>query len=726
VVNLSRRFKLEYNDAQDGTTIIAETGQDTGAPKIDRHVHIRRKNDPDILKLWLEGTDFGNSIPTDKSNFGQAQNGTDEPEILYKQYDTDSQSFKTQGRFYAKNAGSINENGELVVKLYSFMRYTAKQEVDMSDSSDIESAMQKVLPSGYTVVNNGNNVNIDGTYELNARREKGYQELTRNYNFALTFTAELDNSNNYKVKYEPVGQGGTVDTLVDRNQGGRYPIIDVNTNTNTFVVQGDRTQELVVNQAIQVDGSTGNDGTYTISSLNFDSNDNETDIQVNENVQSSTADGSIIPGGTTKFKSWEKDKTDSIINRVRVEGVNTNTGNQISQTANNTATQNKVGVKSRPVIKIGYLNGTDTEAQNEALKIARNYLVPGKDSQGNDIDELPESGRVKTSVYSDNVVNDSFQVISNRLNISDTYTCVQQRNFWPEGATELEFEFEQEALEEEARDKENLRDERARLYPSGQKNVGNQGLSNVSTGKAPSDTSVTGSVTDNDSDTSVSGSVDREGLNNIFDPFNNGYNDTSISTGSWDTVNGADINTGSFTSFIFYSGFVKFRYTEPGSGSTTESLEVKVRLLNIDKGEYFPSQNGYVIFGELSNNATGNVFTKNQPFTLPLVISGDSSLDFDWTGDDIELQVFVEDNSTVNSNALEVDGFAITQEGQEHGDNFSTTDNPHGHSDDFGTTDNDHGGVGQSSTHGIASTNNDPPQTDSKNVNTAKEEKTDR
>jgi len=104
VVNLSRRFKIEYEDAQDGTTVIAETGQDTGALQIDRYVHIRRKNDPDILKLWLEGTNFGNSIPTDRSDFATAQNGENEPEILYKQYDRDTDSFVTQGRFYAKTA----------------------------------------------------------------------------------------------------------------------------------------------------------------------------------------------------------------------------------------------------------------------------------------------------------------------------------------------------------------------------------------------------------------------------------------------------------------------------------------------------------------------------------------------------------------------------------------------------------------------------------------------
>jgi hypothetical protein len=461
MVNLSRRFKLEYTDSNGDQQVIAETGQNTGALTIDRHVHIRRKNDPDILKLWLEGSNFGQAIPTRKSEFDLADNGEDEPEILYYQYNRETDSFDLKNRFYAKNTGTINENGQLALKLYSHMRYTSRSQVDTGTiTSDVGTAMNNVLPSGYqaSIPASVTPPNVKN-YSLNARREKGYQELTRNYNYAFTFTSQQDNNNNYLVKYEPVGFGGTVDTLVSNEQAGKQVITDVDTSNDVFTVNGDQTNTLVVNQSILVENSTGNDGTYTITNLNYDSNNNETEITVNENVSSSTADGYIIPGGQAIFKSWEKDKTDSIINKVKVVGTNSN-GETVTATATNQTQINNFGEKFKEY-KIGYV-----EDSTEAQQIAENYLVPGLNDDGTDITKVPESGTVKTTVYTDNVVNDSFQVVDNLRKIDDTYTCVQQRNYWPEGVSELEFEFEQENLEEAARDSENLRDERARLYPS--------------------------------------------------------------------------------------------------------------------------------------------------------------------------------------------------------------------------------------------------------------------
>lgn len=462
--NLSRRFKLEYTDSSGTTQIFADTGEDNGTLRIDRHWHQRREQDPDILKVWLEGENFGNVIPTRKSEFGTAQNNTDEPEILYKQYNPDTDSFDTKGRFYAKNTGTINENGKLALKLYSFMKFTEGQQVDTPTvTTDIEAALNEVLPSGYVAdVPAGATVpSVDG-YSINARREKGYHELTRDYKFVMNFTAELDANNDYLVKFEPEGFGGTVDTIIDNSQAGSYAIKAVDTTNDKFVVTGDRTQDLVVNQEIEVVQSTGNDGTYTISSLTYDSNNNETDITVDENISDSTADGVILPGSQAVFKSWEKDKTDAIINKVTVEGTNSN-GNTITATATNQTQIDNFGEKFMKV-KRGYLE-TSTDAQN----IAEKYLVPGLNDDGTDITAVPENGTVKTTVYTDNILNDSVQAVSNKRNIDDTYTVASQKNYWPEAASILEFEFESENLEEAAREAENLRDERGRLHPSNNK-----------------------------------------------------------------------------------------------------------------------------------------------------------------------------------------------------------------------------------------------------------------
>lgn len=676
---LSRRFKLEYNDASNGTTVIAETGQNTGALKINRHMQMRRQKDPDILKLWLEGTNFGDSIPTRKSEFGQAQNGTDEPEILYKQYDPDTDSFVTQGRYYAKNTGTINEDGQLALKLYSFHKYTARQSVDTgTTTTNVEDALNSVLPAGYVadVPAGATPPSVDG-YSINGRREKGYHELTRDYKWTLTFTGELDSNNDYKVKYEPEGFGGTVDTIIENTQASRYNIINVDTSSNTFTVSGDRTVELVVNQAILVINSTGNDGTYTVNNLTYNSTDNTTDITVDENISNSTADGAIIPGGQAVFKAWEKDKTDAIINKVIVEGTSTSTGDKVTGTATNQTQIDNFGEKFLKV-KRGYVEST-TDAEN----IAEGYLVPGLDENGNDITKVPENGTVKTTAYSDNIVNDSFQVVGVKRNIEDTYTVAQQRNFWPEGATEIEFEFEQENLEEAARESENLRDERGRLYPGGQTNVGEQDFTG-DTGSAPSDTNVAGSL-----DTDVTGQslakasvVHPPGRSNSSIPFalevpqilNRGAT-TKLFDGIQITitVNNFDIDPVDWTFFVIDSD--DNTVFSSGTFTTAEDQTTTVQ-------EFIEAPD--VLEGE----------------NIDILVDADSTFSSPTESEQVNAQ---------NTFGLTtVDLTVQSTELHEHNDSYDTNDNKHG-----GTKDD----AGQ---HGTSGT------TDPKKVDTTTEEKTDR
>jgi len=702
MVNTSRRFKLEYNDAVDGTTVIAETGQDTGALKIDRHYHQRRQKDPDILKVWLEGTNFGNAIPTRKSEFGTAQNNTDEPEILYKQYNPDTSSFDTKGRFFAKNTGTINEQGQLALKLYSFMRFTERQSVDTNTvSTDIEAALNEVLPSGYVAdVPSGATVpSVDG-YSINARREKGYHELTRDYKFIINFTGELDDNNDYKVKFEPEGFGGTVDTIIDNQQAGSYAIQSVDTGSNIFTVVGDRTNELAVNQAIEVVKSTGNDGTYTINSLSYDSGNNETDITVDENVSDSTSDGLIIPGSQAILKTWEKDKTDAIINKVKVEGTNSS-GTTITGTATNQTQIDNFGEKFLKV-KRGYI-----ESQSDADTIAEKYLVPGLKDNGDDITTVPENGTVKTTVYSDNVLNDSFQVVSNKRNIDDTYTVASQKNFWPEAASVLEFEFEAENLEEAARETENLRDERGRLYPNDQTDVGNQPFTG-DTGSAPSDTQTTGGVNDNNSDTNITGALD---VQDVGEGIGQGVGIIPKDSGPFDTIQITREVPQSATQIVGGGDVIGIYAAIDFLNNSGQSLNFDYEIENTDTSTILDSGNESVSDGSA--------------IQIPIVASGPSDLD------DIQATVTSLDANGNPDARIDTDSaagfftriaFTIQSYSEHtHPDTYDTDDNPHGHTDDIDTTDNNHGGTGDpTGQHGTSGT------TDAKNVEVATEDKTDR
>jgi hypothetical protein len=89
--------------------------------------------------------------------------------------------------------------------------------------------------------------------------------------------------------YIPPGGPGVGDRyIVDQNT---LAIVAVNTGTEVFEVVGDITTELVATDTFTVTGSTGNDGTYTVSSITF--NSPNTEITVNEDITDATVDGNI-------------------------------------------------------------------------------------------------------------------------------------------------------------------------------------------------------------------------------------------------------------------------------------------------------------------------------------------------------------------------------------------------------------------------------------------------
>ena len=65
---------------------------------------------------------------------------------------------------------------------------------------------------------------------------------------------------------------------------------------NTFTVAGDQSSHFSVGETIRINGSTDNDGLYTVVSATFVTD--HTDIVVEESVDTSTADGNVFEGAT--------------------------------------------------------------------------------------------------------------------------------------------------------------------------------------------------------------------------------------------------------------------------------------------------------------------------------------------------------------------------------------------------------------------------------------------
>lgn len=169
-----------------------------------------------------------------------------------------------------------------------------------------------------------------------------------------------------------------------------------------------------------------------------------------------------------KIKQYQPPRKRNLVTKALAEGVNKN-GNTVSATAENTTIRDKyLGTKASDhnfkKVKRSYF-----QSQTEAQSAAESALVPGPDAT-----KVKEKIKTSTTVYPQDVVNDSFNILDDFRSIDDTFTCVKQENFYPANQSLLHFEFESEQLEQAAEGEENLRDERERLYPEStqQKTVG--------------------------------------------------------------------------------------------------------------------------------------------------------------------------------------------------------------------------------------------------------------
>ncbi|MGM0739749.1 MAG: phage distal tail protein, Rcc01695 family [Bacteroidota bacterium] len=70
----------------------------------------------------------------------------------------------------------------------------------------------------------------------------------------------------------------------------------VDTAADWVAVSGDKTGDIADGSSIEITGSTGNDGVYTVDSTNYDSGNDRTEIHTDESISDSTADGSVKYG----------------------------------------------------------------------------------------------------------------------------------------------------------------------------------------------------------------------------------------------------------------------------------------------------------------------------------------------------------------------------------------------------------------------------------------------
>ena len=118
--------------------------------------------------------------------------------------------------------------------------------------------------------------------------------------------SELATSYDFSVE-----KGDTFHKVMTYYEGrGTYPISSVSTGSKTFTISGDYADDFTPTEKFGVIDSTGNDGDYTIVSVEYSYSADTTIITVSENVPSAVADGAIrykevtIPGDVVDLSGY--------------------------------------------------------------------------------------------------------------------------------------------------------------------------------------------------------------------------------------------------------------------------------------------------------------------------------------------------------------------------------------------------------------------------------------
>ena len=88
-------------------------------------------------------------------------------------------------------------------------------------------------------------------------------------------------------------RGTLVSSGIDDDRLKLSDVVAVNTTSEIVTVNGDVTEFVESGDPLGIRGSTGNDGTFTVSSTSYDSGNDETDITLNEDLTDATADGRV-------------------------------------------------------------------------------------------------------------------------------------------------------------------------------------------------------------------------------------------------------------------------------------------------------------------------------------------------------------------------------------------------------------------------------------------------
>jgi len=395
------------------------------------------------------------------------------------------------------------------------------------------------------------------------------------------------------------------------------------------------------------------------------------------------------------FDKWTKGDELRRITRAEVIGTDSS-GSKVSATASTNPDNGRFIRRN-----IGYVN-SNAEAQDIAVNLI------AADSDGGS-PESTEHGRVTAPIDrpATSNLNASIQILNDEINVDDSFTVVQQKDFFHQSQTQYSFEFEKELESRERRDKKDLGNRNSELIIEGQQDVGNQ---SVTTGSAESNTGKTGGVgefgdrSDNESNVSKTGGVgefgdrsDNEsnvaktgGVSDDVTDFPNGFNVSdsffSLSNNSFNIVSSSLSYDGNILNLL---GFVE---------TDTPNAEMIVRLTTTNVSFPFVSYRVKTDDnGEISINHTSSDDAL-QGETFQFLVKNKS-------GSSVTIN---EQRLVAGAEGEHSHGDTIDTDNQAMGltDDIDTDNNAMGLTDNIDTDDQDHGGGTGSNQHGGSTESN--------------------
>lgn len=218
-------YRLRYTDSG-GTDQVIGSFDGNGGEEIAKAQLRNRHRRPNRLAVWIDGSTFGD-LPVSTSNFN-----TSEPQVFWEE-ETSTGTWTTRFRGYIPGQGSILESGLHKFVLNGFMDWLQKQRITLDPSSNaslVSTDSPTVLDEVVSKLNSKSTVgsytadypaeaDISGSYpsidryRLDETAGVAFRELSHKYGWALMVLPEQDGSSNWKIRYEPIGYSGTVDTV---------------------------------------------------------------------------------------------------------------------------------------------------------------------------------------------------------------------------------------------------------------------------------------------------------------------------------------------------------------------------------------------------------------------------------------------------------------------------------------------------------------------------------